>query len=274
MVDKRTLAFLTLAILVWAISTSSLAGYYHLQNMIYSTQIDENQQVLDKTASDYNESMSRYNALTGAYSTLYGNYSFAGIDLTPLMEELGTLIDSLKGNFSSLLTSQKDLNETYFMLKKDYQLVYDEHNVTREDFGGLLNEFYNLFTLLVIRDVSMALGETVTLTVSLCIDYGNDTVNWHNETKTSAGSSLFQLTQEVAKVNYTYYPLMKPGHVLVDSINDKKAYTADYSEGWSWIWFYWNNKEQRWVSGPVGCDAWMIKDSGTYKWKFEHWSWP
>jgi hypothetical protein len=275
LVEKRALMFLTLAILVWAISISSLAGYFYLQNTMYTEQIGENQQSANKTASNYDELMSKYNTLLSEYSILYGSYSFPqGVNFTLLMEPLGRLIDSLKGNYGSLLMDQKGLNETYCTLEEDCQLVCQEGNVTREDFGRLLNECYDLSNLLAIRELSLILSETVTLNVNVCIDYGNGTINWHNETRTPTGSSLFQLTQKISAINYTYYSSMKPGHVLMDSINDKKAYTVDYSEGWSWIWYYWDGDEQSWISGPVGCDAWMLKNGGIYKWRFEHWSWP
>jgi len=274
LVEKRTLVFLTLVILVWAILISSLAGYFYLQNTIYTKQIGENQQSLNKTASSYDELMSKYNTLLSEYSMLYGSYSFLGVDFTLLMDSLDRLMGDLKGNYSSILTNQKDLNETYYTLEENYQLVFQEGNVTKEDFGRLLNEYYELFNLLAIRELSLVLSETVTLTVNSCIDYGNGTINWYNETKMPAGSSLFQLTQKIAEINYTYYPSMKPGHILVNSINDKEAYTIGFSEGWSWIWHYWDSNEQKWISGPVGCDAWMLKNGGIYKWKFEHWSWP
>ena len=131
MVEKRTLIFLTLAILVWAISISSLAGYFYLQNTMYTKQIGENQQSLNKTASNYDELMSKYNILLGEYSMLYGIYSFPSGNFTLLMEPLGRLICSLEGNYSSLLMDQKDLNETCYTLEQDYQLVYQEGNVTR-----------------------------------------------------------------------------------------------------------------------------------------------
>ena len=274
MVEKRTLIFLTLATLVWAISISNLAAYFYLQNTTYTKQIGENQQSLNKTASKYDELMSKYNILLSEYSVLYGSYSFPGANFTLLMGSLGRLIDNLKGNYSSLLTNQEDLNETYCTLKENYQLIYQEGNVTGEDFERLLNEYYDLFNLLAIRELSLVLSETVTLTVNVCIDYGNGTIDWYNDTRVHTGSSLFQLAQKIAEINYTYYPLMKPGHILVNSINDKKAYTVDYSEGWSWIWHYLDENKQDWISGPVGCDAWMLKNSSIYKWKFEHWSWP
>ena len=274
MVEKRTLVFLTLAIFVWATLVSSLAGYFYFQNTTYTRKIGENQQSLNKTASNYDELMSRYNTLLSEYSILYGIYSFPqGANFTLLTEMLGGLMDNFEGNYSSILMNQEDLNETYHVLKDNYQLVHQEGNVTEEDFGRLLDEYYELFNLLAIRELSLVLSETVTLVVNICVDYGNETITWCNETMMPAGSSLFQLTQKIAKINYTYYSLMKPGHILMDSINDQKAYVG-YSEGWSWIWYYWDDDEQNWIPGPVGCDAWMLKNGGIYRWTFEHWSWP
>ena len=274
MVDKRVLVFVTLAILVWAISISSLAAYFYLQNTTYTKQIDENQQSLNKTASNYDESMNKYNILMGEYSMLYGIYSFPGGNFTSSIESLGRLLDSLKGNYSHLLMDQEDLNETYYTVEEDYELIYKESNVTREDFGRLLNEYYDLFNLFAVRELSFVLSETVTLNVNACINYGNGTISWCNETIMPAGSSLFQLTQKISEIEYTHYPSMKPGHVLVDSINDKKTYAVGYSEGWSWIWYYWDAEKQNWISGPAGCDAWMLENGGIYQWRFEHWSWP
>ncbi|MDI6847626.1 MAG: hypothetical protein QMD23_05800, partial [Candidatus Bathyarchaeia archaeon] len=87
------------------------------------------------------------------------------------------------------------------------------------------------------------------------------------------GSSLLQLTQKIAKVNYTS-DWMKPGHIRLTAINDETEYKTGYSEGRAWIWYYWDDNKQEWLSGPVGCDAWMLEDEGIYKWNFEYWRWP
>jgi hypothetical protein len=273
LVDKRTLIFVTLAVLVWAASTSSLTGYFYLQNATHREQLSENQQSLDEMATAYDESMAKYNNLLSEYSVLYGNYSFPmNTNFTLLAHSFGKLLNNLKGNYSHLLINHEDMNKTYHALQEKYQTISQKHNVTREEFGELLSEYYELFHLLLIRELSGIVTEAVTLTVSICIDYGNETVEWRNETSMPAGSTLFQLTHKSATINYTYYPGMKPGHILLTSINDKQEYLNGYYEGWTWIWHYWNDEEQSWFSGPVGCDAWMLKDGGIYKWSFEHWS--
>ena len=276
LVEKRTLVFLTLAMLVWAVSISSLAGYFYLQNATYIQQIGENQQSLNNTASNYDGSMNKYNTLLSEYSMLYYSYSSSDANFTLLTEPFGGLMDNLKSNYSSLLTNQEDLNETYYTLKENYQLVRQEGNVTEEEFGRFLNEYYELFNLLTIRELGIVVSETVTLTVSICINYSSGTEEWHNETNVPAGYSLFQLTQEIAIVDPKYDQWAKPGHIFIEAINDKEGYSSDhidegYSDGYSWMWYYWDSDQQKWVSGPVGCDAWMLKDGGIYKWSFEYW---
>jgi hypothetical protein len=263
---------------VWAVLASSIAGFFYLQNTMNTQQIAENQQTLNTMSATYNEAMAKYDQLLSGYSLLQGNYSFpANTNFTLLTGSLLTLLNSIEGNFSSLLANQKDLNETHYALKSESQTLLVRGNVTRDEFGKLLDECYEFLNLLAIRELSKTVSEITTLTVNLCINYGNGTAEWHNETVIPAGSSLFQLTQNVAAVNFTYDALMKPGHIRVTSINDKKEYTnytVSYSEGAAWLWSYWNDDEQEWVFGPVGCDAWMLKDGGTYKWNFEYWHWP
>jgi hypothetical protein len=269
LVDKRTLTFATLALLVWAASTSSLTGYFYLQNATHSEQVSENQQSLDDMAAVYDESMAKYNNLLSEYSVLYGNYSFPmSTNCTLLTHSFGKLLNKLKGNYSHLLMNYEDINKTYHALEEKARA-----NVTRGEFGILLSEYYELFHLLLIRQLSRIVTEALTLTVSICIDYGNETVEWCNETSMPPGSTLFQLTHEIATINYTYYPGMKPGHILLNSINYKEEYSIGYYEGWNWIWCQWNDEEQTWFSGTVGCDAWMLKDGGIYKWSFEHGLW-
>jgi hypothetical protein len=278
LVEKRTLVFVTLAVLVWAILASSIAGYLYLQNTMNSEQIAENQQSLNTMATTYNEAMAKYDQLLSDYSFLQGNYSFPlNTNFTLLTGSFLTLLNSVEGNFSSLLTDQKDLNETRYALQSESQTLLLKGNVTREEFGGLLDRCYEFLNLLAIRELSKTISEITTLTVNICIDYGNGTVEWHNKTVIPTGSSLFQLTQKVATINSTYDALMKPGHIRLTSINNKKEYTnytIGYSEGGAWLWYYWKDNRQEWVFGPVGCDAWMLKDGGIYKWNFEYWHWP
>lgn len=270
--------FAALAMFVWAVLASSMAGYLYLQSTISNEQIAENQQSLSTMATTYNEAIAKYNQLLSDYATLQGNYAFPeNANFTLLTSSFFNLLNNIKGNFSSLIEDQKDLNETRCALQSESQTLLDRGNVTREEFGELLDESYEFLNLLVIRELSRTISEVITLTVNICIDYGNGTVEWHNKTVIPTSSSLFQLTQKVATITKTYDALMKPGHIRITSINNRTEYTSygiDYSEGAAWLWYYWDDNRQEWVFGPVGCDAWMLKDGGAYKWNFEYWHWP
>jgi hypothetical protein len=255
MVEKRTFVFVILATIVWASLASAFAGYYYLQNTNTSGQLSQAQNSLDKVTSNCNTSVEKYDQLFIEYSSIHGtNY-------TRLMPTLGNLITHLGENYTSLFT-QEDLNKTYSDLLKDYNTL-KEGNVTSDNFGKVLTEFYSLFNLCALRDLSVSISNATTLSVSILFDYGNGTQTWHNRTRISIGYTLFQLTLETAVINYSYYP-SGPGHIFVDSINNKAP-----AGGYYWSWYYWNDDQKAWVLGQVGCDARTLKDGGIYRWKYE-----
>jgi hypothetical protein len=275
MVEKRTFVFVILATIVWATLASAFAGYYYLQNRNNTEQLGIAQNSLNKVASSYSEAADKYDLLLSEYTSLDGNYShFTGSNYATLMPPLGSLIGNLGKNYTDLLALE-DVNKTYNQLLNDYEAILQKENVTETDFGNLLSEYYNLFNLSAIRELGLSISEATTLSVNVEINYGNETVEWHNETKVPAGYTLFKLTQEIAVIKYSYYAFIEPGHVLVDSINNKTGYTdPSYTWGYSWIWYYWSDSEKKWVSGPVGCDAWLLENGGTYEWSYQRWSYP
>lgn len=267
--------FLALAMIVWAASASALASYYYLQYRNNTEQLSSTQSSLNKLAINYNEAVGKYDLLLSDYSILYANYSyiFDGI-YTRLMYPFKTLLTNYANNYTRLLM-QEDLNQTYTQVLGAYKTLEPKSNVTKQEFGTLLNEYYELFSLSALRELGLSISESTTLTVSIQINYGNGTIEWHNSTKVPAGYTLFKLTQNITIINYTYYASIEPGHILVDSINDKASHTdPSFSWGYSWIWYYWSEEQNKWIVGPVGCDAWLLKDGGMYKWNYEYWSFP
>lgn len=275
MVEKRTFVFVILVTIVWASLTSAFAGYYYLQNRNNTEQLDNAQNSLNRVALDYSEAANKYDLLLSEYASLYGNYSyFTGSNYSTLMPALGNLIADLGRNYTSLL-AQEDMNKTYNQLLSDYGALLQKNNVTRTDFGNLLSEYHDLFDLSALRELELSISEATTLSVNVEINYGNGSLEWHNETTIPAGYTLFKLMQDITVIKYSYYALAQPGHVLVDSINNKTEYTdTSYSWGYSWIWYYWNDSQKTWVTGPVGCDAWQLKNGGIYRWNYERWSYP
>lgn len=255
MVEKRTFVFVILAMIVWASLASAFAAYYYLQNMNNTEQLGAAQNSLNKVASNYNVAVDKYNQLLSEYSLIYGN------NYTQLMPILGNLITNLGKNYT-IVFAQEDLNNTYGELIKNYNNL-TTGNVTSENFGKVLTEFYDLFNLCALKELGLSISNATTLLVNIVYDYGNGTTVWHNRTRVSAGYSLFQLTQETAVTNHTYSS-SGPGHIYINSINHKAP-----AGGYYWMWYYWSDDQKSWLPGTVGCDAWMLKDGGSYRWIYE-----
>jgi hypothetical protein len=264
-----------LATIVWATLASAFAGFYYLQNMNSAEQLKDAQNSLNKVASNYDEAINKYDLLLSEYGSLYGNYTYlSSSNYAALMPTLGGLITDFRENYTNLFV-QEDINKTYVQLSSDYETLLSGGNVTKTDFGGLLSEFYSLFSLSALREQELSISEATTLSVNIEVNYGNGTVERYNETYVPAGYTLFTLTQNLTVITYSYYALSEPGHVLIDSINNVTSYTdPSYAWGYSWIWYHWDDNGKKWVSGPVGCDAWLLENGGIYRWNYERWSYP
>jgi hypothetical protein len=177
------------------------------------------------------------------------------------MPVLGNLIADFGRNYTDLFV-QADINGTYHQLLNDYENSLQKGNVTEDKFGSLLSEYYNLFSVSALRELGLSVSKVSTLSVNIAINYGNGTTKWFNQTRVPAGYTLFELTQKIATIEYSYYS-MGPGHVLVTSINGVKN-DASY-----WLWYYWDVNDKSWVFGPVGCDAWLLQNGGIYEWIYE-----
>jgi hypothetical protein len=261
MVEKRTVVFMTLATLVWASVATSFTAYYYLVQMRYQQRFNEKQQVLNELTETYDASVNKQNRLSGEYGALLGEYQwFTGENYSSLMGNYGRLLSSLSGNYTAVLNEFPELNTTHRNLLNESQTLSLRSQVTREEFGSLLDSFYKLFTALTIKEIGSTIGKANTIQVRFCINYtkitGKAAVEWHN-ISFSSSATLFDLTKEIANVKYSYYASMEPGHIIVTSINN---YTS-----W-WIWYYWDETVGDWSWGPVGCDAWILSNNGTYKW--------
>lgn len=253
-----------LAVLVWALMATGTTAYYYLEQIRLSEQLTEKQESMDTLTENYDASATKKNLLAGDYSNLFGEYQWlSGGNYSTLMGKYGELLFNVQGNYSLMLSKSPDLNRTYGSVRDEFQTLNEritttnETIVTKAEFGSLLDDFYTLFLALSTKEVDGFLGQVSEINVSLCIDYGNQTVEWHNTT-TSPGTTLFDFTRKIAEVNYSYWPTIEPGHILVDSIND-------YADGY-WIWYYWDDVGHKWIFGPVGCDAWILRNNGVYNW--------
>jgi hypothetical protein len=297
---KNKWALATLVVFCWAVVATSGTAWYYAQMVTYSDQLSDRETMLNDMLQSHNEMVEGHNVIATDYSDLYGTYQF----FPPLPENLKTIeFDNLRGNYSvfltdysellnelssicaDLLSQHSELNGTYNELVKccnelvdrleSYasdtpenrdELIYD----LTIDFKELLIKYGKLSSETVVKAYSGVMG-TLELKVDLCIDYGNGTVIWFNATSMPVGSTLFDLLQKEAAVNYDYWAMMEPGHMLVTSINGLEENYATFE---FWFWYYWNAETGKWVHGLVGCDAWKLKTDGTYKWAYESSSFP
>jgi len=98
--------------------------------------------------------------------------------------------------------------------------------------------------------------------VNLCIDYGNGTVTWFNDTLVPEDCDLLNATKLVAEVRYTYWPAYKSSFVnAINGVTNNSAYF--------WMWYYWDIEENEWILGPVGSDCYKLKPEEIVIWRYE-----
>ncbi|MEM3565724.1 MAG: hypothetical protein QXK18_02480 [Candidatus Bathyarchaeia archaeon] len=267
MVEKRTIILVALAFFVWASLATSFMAYYYMEQTRLKDQLNQSQQTLNSLIGSYDKLVAKWNLLSSKYGELVGLYQyfiafnwFSGENLSICLEKYEILLSSLNCNYSEILMNSPELNETYALLLNDFQALKENPDqVMAEDFERLLNAFYKLFSALAIKELESTISSAGEIQVSLCINYTKvgGTEEWYN-VSIPVGLSLFDLTRKVVKnIEYSYYPMMEPGHILITSIDGHEE---------AWLWYYWDNDAKCWVWGPVGCDAWILENNGIYKW--------
>jgi len=134
---------------------------------------------------------------------------------------------------------------------------------------------YELYRGLYER--AMGQLERLTVFVNILIDYGNGTRTWFNNTRVSAGSTVFDATCMVAEVEYMAYEgpdwVGYPNNTayLVVSINGLRN-----NQTHAWFWWFWDARAG-WVLAPYGSNHVnaTVVDGGTYAWAFRSFAtWP
>lgn len=99
----------------------------------------------------------------------------------------------------------------------------------------------------------------VSYKVNIMINYGNGTKTWYNQTIIPVGWSLFNATSKATGggVEGTWYSF----GVFVTSINGVGGTESLY-----WLWFTWDDVENKWVSGQTGADSYIMSHDETAAW--------
>ena len=163
--------------------------------------------------------------------------------------ELSEKYLSLLENYTALVEDYNKLVQKYNELLDNYTRLFGEHQAEKENYMQLLEEY-----------------ENVTMRVNICIDYGNGTVVWYNDTLIPLGYDLLRATQIIAVVNYTYWEAYQA--CFVDAING--VWNTDT---WYWMWLKWNVEDHEWEYGQVGADKYTLSKGETVMWRYEIPSW-
>jgi len=154
----------------------------------------------------------------------------------------------------------------YFVSYNEARRAYEDlMTAHQQTISAILDELSEL------HDLIQRIKEAGFVEVSLCIDYGNGTAEWHNNTLMPVGSTLFNLTEQATwNLSYVVWPGMG---VYVTCINGvcERIITPGH-EGYSWIWYYWDPRAKTWIWGPTACDKHVLSDGEVLMWRYEHWA--
>ena len=99
--------------------------------------------------------------------------------------------------------------------------------------------------------------KTGIVTASLGINYGNgSSIVWFNNTRINAGSTLLDLTQLLASVDYTGNP---SEGVFLDAIDGVPNSNPKY-------WLSFSYSSFGWMSLSIGCDKYIVGEDETLVW--------
>jgi len=106
--------------------------------------------------------------------------------------------------------------------------------------------------------------EAVSIRVSVLIDYGNGTKEWHNDTRVPIGFSALNTTLAVARVSFT---LGEYG-AFISSINN-----VETAGNMWWSFWCWNSTSLKWDFILLACDKYILHNEDIIAWYYTS-GWP
>lgn len=110
--------------------------------------------------------------------------------------------------------------------------------------------------------------KSLAIDMNVLLDYGNQTMNWHNQTAI-AGSTAFEALLAVTKK--VEYKTSAYG-VFVSSINGVSNVVETPTSGRAWLWYWWNVTSSKWTDLLRASDAYILKPSDSIAWRYESYS--
>ncbi|MDI9643742.1 MAG: hypothetical protein QFX35_00800 [Candidatus Verstraetearchaeota archaeon] len=114
-----------------------------------------------------------------------------------------------------------------------------------------------------LLDNYAALADELANKVNICIDYGNGTTVWRNNTLVRVGLPLLNVTMKVAEVNYTVHAGMG---VWVHAING--VYESSTANKW-WVYTVWNEDTDTWDTIWESADQYIPSNGESIKWELK-----
>ena len=152
--------------------------------------------------------------------------------------------------YNNLLKNYTSLLQSYTELLNDYNSLAQSYETERQNLTHILQQY-----------------ESCIMLVNICIDYGNGTILWYNQTIVPLGCNLLQATRMVAQVNSTYWPAYQAS--FVDAINGVWNKGSYY-----WMWYRWDGKSKVWKYGDCGADLYTLSNGEVAKWRYEITNYP
>jgi len=114
------------------------------------------------------------------------------------------------------------------------------------------------------------LVQTATVIVNIGINYGNETIQWHNGTVVPSGEFLLNATMGVAIVEFENFPgFSGPGlpGAFVTSIN---GVSQNPAANLYWTYWVYNPQTRQYDLGPVGAGSYALTSDLTIQWYYEN----
>lgn len=114
--------------------------------------------------------------------------------------------------------------------------------------------------------------KSLVIKVNVLIDYGNETLDWHNAT-VIAGSTVFDaLLSVTTNVEYTTtaYGVFVSSIDGIENIVDPPA--PGRASGHAWLWYHWNTTALQWTDLLKASDAYVVKSDDSVAWRYESYS--
>lgn len=113
----------------------------------------------------------------------------------------------------------------------------------------------------LLQDIESLQGnlDDLTIRIDMKIDYGNETIVWHNNTRIPLGANLLTATKVISSVEYSTGEF----GAFVEKIDGVGGDPNTF-----WLWNYYDRDSGVWEYGPVASDMWAPHNGDVVSWVY------